>query len=88
MHMPDITQWRSVATDPPCEVGEYAFVLGCITGASAPVVYVADRTLGGEVRWMHWNAATSGWEQWHSISEGPPTLWMPCPIPPQREAMQ
>ena len=76
--------WRSVADDPPCAVGEYVYVLACIAGAKAPVVYVADRTYTDEIRWFYWAGAS--WQEWNSSTEGDPTLWLPCPVPPQEEA--
>lgn len=77
-------EWRSVATDPPCEKGSYAYVLGCIAGCAAPVVYVADRTHSDEVKWFHWHSGLNQWEEWVADeSEGLPAYWLPCPKPPK-----
>lgn len=74
--------WRDVATDPPVEAGEWKCVLFCMPNTFAPVVGIADRTSGDEIIWSHWDAARSEWEEWHS-REGPPSLWLPCPMPPR-----
>lgn len=76
-------QWRSVATDPPCEKGSHAHVLGCIAGASAPLVLVADRHFTDEIRWMIWDEHHGEWVPMEPLpNEGFPTYWLPCPVPP------
>lgn len=73
--------WRNVATDPPVEAGEWKVVLFCLPDTFAPVVGVADRTHGDKIIWSHWDPAKGEWEEWFS-SQGTPTLWQPCPMPP------